>query len=297
MAESLLDPNLLFDLIARHVPADLKPNILVVGSLAAAYHHRDKLRLQGVNTKDADVVIQPAGAIQECKTIATRLLGEGWTRTEVCVPKATPDADRLEAIRLYPPGSRAYFIELLGFPAVGQTEIKNWAPVELADGWYGLPSFRYLGLTAIGRETAANGVMYATPSMMALSNLLSHPEIGTARMEGLVGGRKLLRSAKDLGRVLALARLAERVETETWAARWDAALQATFPDEFTTLAMRAGDGLRELLEDPSAMDEARHAVDVGLLAQYQVTVEQMAALADQLLVDALDPLARRYKTT
>ena len=42
--------------------------------------------------------------------------------------------------------------------------------------------------------------------------------------------------------------------------------------------MRAGDGLRALLAEPEALDEARHAADVGLLHGYQVTAEQLVAI-------------------
>ncbi len=67
-------PDILFALIASHVPPDLQENILVVGSIAAAYHHRSALISGAVRTKDADVIIQPAGAIEECRQIALRLL-------------------------------------------------------------------------------------------------------------------------------------------------------------------------------------------------------------------------------
>ena len=52
-----LNPKVLFDLIAAHVPGALQPHILIVGSLAAAYHHRDVLQHHGINTKDAAVII------------------------------------------------------------------------------------------------------------------------------------------------------------------------------------------------------------------------------------------------
>jgi hypothetical protein len=51
--------------------------------------------------------------------------------------------------------------------------------------------------------------------MMAAANLLSHKELGTARMTGAIEGRSLLRSAKDLGRVLSLAWLAGPDQTCT----------------------------------------------------------------------------------
>ena len=77
------------------------------------------------------------------------------------------------------------------------------------DGWNGLPSFRFLGVTSLNRLKSSVGVEYAAPSMMALANLLSHPEIGTARIEsGPMAGH--LRAAKDLARVIALARLTGR---------------------------------------------------------------------------------------
>ncbi len=45
-----LDPAPLFGLIARHVPSHLHENLLIVGSLAAAYHFRARLKGAGVNT-------------------------------------------------------------------------------------------------------------------------------------------------------------------------------------------------------------------------------------------------------
>lgn len=296
MAERL-DPKVLFDLIAAHVPSDLKPNILIVGSLAAAYHFRSELQYDGITTKDADVAIQPAGAIQECQAIAQRLLNDGWRRLAKCYSRPSPTpVEELRAIRLNPPTSDAYFIELLAFPEAGQKEFKKWIPFKVADGWYCLPSFRFLALTAYGRERSENGLMYAAPAMMALANLLSHPVLGAERMSEPVGDRTLLRSTKDLGRVLALARLTSRDETETWAAKWEVALRAAFPEDYSKLAERAGDGLRALLEDSAALEEARHAVDVGLLAGYQVTGEQLRALGRQLLADAVEPLRRRCAT-
>lgn len=289
MAERL-DPKLIFDLIASHLPPDLRPHILVVGSLAAAYHFRDVLEFGSVTTKDADVVIQPAGAIAECVAIAKRLLDLQWhLRIEKFRPCPSPDGD-LPAIRLSPPDSNAYFIELLGFPDPGQVELKTWIPVELEDGWYGLPSFRFLGLTAHAPLRTQKQLTYAAPSMMALANLLSHSVLGTDRMSEPIGGRSLLRSAKDLGRVLALARLSSRAEVETWPTQWASALRATFPTEYPELARRAGDGLRELLRTGAALEQARHAVDVGLLAGFRITTEQLQRIGQQLLVDAIDPL-------
>ncbi len=211
-----LDPAPLFALIAKQVPEDLLKNILVVGSLAAAYHFRDQLAGSGINTKDADFVIYPAGAIAACRAIAEQLLDLGWRRHKECYPQSRPEPDDdLRAIRLYPPDVDFYFIELLGFPEVGQSKFKAWVPIELPGGWFGLPCCRYMGLTRFSVQTASEGLSYAAPSMMALANLLSHPEIGTATMSEPIGGRPLRRSAKDLGRVLGLAMLSNLEEVET----------------------------------------------------------------------------------
>jgi hypothetical protein len=164
----------------------------------------------------------------------------------------------------------------------------------LPDGWYCLPSFRFLGLTAFDRRRAHNGFAYASPAMMALANLLSHPKVGAERIGESIGGRSLLRSAKDLGRVLALARLASRDDVEAWAEQWASALQKAFPVDHRELAARAGNGLRALIQEPHALEDARHAVDVGLLAGYQVTVDELRAIARQIFADAIEPLARRW---
>jgi hypothetical protein len=134
--------------------------------------------------------------------------------------------------------------------------------------------------------------MYASPAMMALANLLSHRTLGVERMSEPIGGRFLLRSAKDLGRVLALSRLASRDDVIVWAQEWASALRSTFPQEHEALSKGAGGGLRALLADPVVLEEARHAVDVGLLAGYQITIEQLIAIGRQLLADAVEPLAR-----
>ncbi len=89
-----LNPATLFDMIALTIPKDLHANILIVGSVAAAYEHRATITGQAVQTKDADVVVQPAGAIKECVTIAKRLLADGWRRTEKCTPHRTPSLPR-----------------------------------------------------------------------------------------------------------------------------------------------------------------------------------------------------------
>jgi len=289
---SQLDPRAIFALIAAQLPKDLHDHLLIIGSLAAAYHYRDRLPVDTVNTKDADVIVQPAGAIDECKAIATRLLGVGWQRRRGCVPATTSDAvDADQVIRLHPPGSDLYFVELLAFPDDKQQVPRRWIPIELDDGWYALPSFQHLRLVAIGQRTSQEGLRYAAPEMMALSNLLAHPTIGAKRVTEPIEGRRILRSAKDLGRVLALARLADRADVEGWPTIWNAALRSKYADhDVTALGARAGDGIRALLAQREALDDAHFAVNVGLLSGTGVTIDQLRAIAEQLILDALEPL-------
>lgn len=285
-----LDPNVLFARIVTDIPAELHEYLFVTGSLAAAYHFQAQLEGRAVNTKDADLVVHPAGNVTSCRGMAEKLLGAGWVRTEDCYPRPTPQPeDELRAIRLYPPNSHDYFIEFLNLPDRDQQIPKRWLPIELSDGWYGLPSFRFMALTSVGRLRSESGLEYAAPPMMALSNMLSHPEIGTARIEsGAMKG--ILRSAKDLGRVLALAVLAGRDGTAAWVEQWMVGLQQCFPDEWKLLAAQAGHGLRDLLGDEAALDEARVTTDIGLLSGRSTTSEQLRIAGERLLVDVIEPL-------
>jgi predicted secreted protein len=287
-----LNPEVLFSLIAHHIPADLHKNILIVGSLAAAYHHREQLQERAVNTKDADVVVQPAGALAECREMALRLLDDNWRRHPAkCFAQENPEpVDDLRAIRLLPPMSDAYYLELLGLPELGQTARLRWVPIELDDGWYGLPCFRYFAVTGHDPERSDEGLPYATPAMMALANLLAHPMIGEQTMSEPIGGQMLLRSSKDLGRVLALAWLAGAEGIENWLQPWRTALRRCYPQDHEELARCAGGGLRALLEDDAALEHARVANEVGLLHGKNVDADNLRAVGAQVLTFAIDPL-------
>lgn len=269
----------------------------MVGSLAAAYHFRVELQRQGVNTKDADLVVHPAGDTLSCAGMAERLLDRGWQRHPDCYAARFPDpADALRAIRLYPPDSTDYFVEFLNLPEVGQREIQKWVPVEVAGGWYGLPTFRFQGLSAHGRLRSEQGLEYASPAMMALPNLLCHPIVRPDRMSQPIGGRKILRSPRDLGRVLAIAQLSTREEVEAWLDRWLQGLKACFPDEWRELARSAGNGLRELLDREEVLEEALHTCEVGLLRGRGVTLANLAAIGEQVVVDLIEPLEEAAAT-
>lgn len=287
-----LDPKKLFKRLAADIPAKLHRHTVIVGSLAAAYHFRGRLQRRAVNTKDADIVVHPAGDVRSCRDMAEHLLAEGWVRTDNCYPspRAQPTS-RLRAIRLHPKRSREYFIELLALPRRGQSKPLLWTPVRLSDGWYGMPSYRFMRLTAMGRNRSKEGLEYASPAMMALANLLSHPELGRQRMSQSIAGRHILRAAKDLGRVLALAWLAGPEAMATWPEEWRKALEASFPASWRRLSKRVGSGLRHLLDDDRALEEAHFTTTVGLLSGLAVTQDNLRVVAEQLEQDVLIPAA------
>jgi hypothetical protein len=101
--------------------------------------------------------------------------------------------------------------------------------------------------------------------------------------------------AKDLGRVLAIARLSIRQNDDAllaWPALWQRAVQARFPTEWRDLACRAGAGLRRLLAQPNDLEEARHTCASGLLASMPPTEDQLRIMGRRLLADAIEPLER-----
>lgn len=130
---------------------------------------------------------------------------------------------------------------------------------------------------------------------MALANLLHHPAIGRETMSGLIGGRRIKRSNKDLGRVLALARLAEAGQEDSlldWSTLWSEALKSRFPSLWRDLIPRVGSGLREILrpENKANLDEACHTCEYGLLASQAPSLKLLEATAKRLLQDAIEPL-------
>ena len=284
-----LDPVDIFNRLSSDIPADLRNSFVIVGSLAAAYEFRKNLQGRAVNTKDADIVVYPAGNVESAQSMACALLDHGWRRTENCTPKPAPDpSDELWAIRLMPANSNDYFIEFLNVPGEGQTTPKQWIPMKLPDGWYGLPSFMFMGLTLHDKRTSAEGLYYASPAMMALANLLSHRRITITEKIQSGAFRGLRRCAKDLGRVLTLAWLAEDCVTTQWGDQWNDAIRACFPVTWLDHTRRAGAGLRELLEDDELMEEAVHTTEIGLLSGKDIDVTALRAVGRRLLADVIE---------
>lgn len=239
-------------------------------------------------------------AVGAGQSIARQLLDAGWQRRmqgdhQEPGTDATPEGD-LPAVRLYPPlvdptSEEAWFIEFLTVPESAGTLGKKWTRLPLAEGHFGLPTFRYLSITAFRSLPAGDlGIRYARPEMMALANLLEHPEIKPERMSSVIAERAIKRSNKDLGRVLAIATLADPDGYEPWADAWLEALQACFPDEWRDLAMRTGNGLRELLASNADLEEAHHTCLNGLLASQPPILDALRAAGRRVLAEAIETL-------
>lgn len=298
---SLVTPSTVLKQVSEAVPEDCRHNIVVVGSLAAGYHFYGEDTQRAVRTKDVDCMLEPFhAAVGAGRSIARHLLGAHWQRRlkgDHTTP-GTPETpvDQLPAIRLYPPGTdpeseESWFIEFLTIPEAVEKGGKNWSRLELAEGHFGLPSFRYLALAGHNPlEAEGLGIRYARPEMMALANLLEHPEIKPDTMSSLIEGRAIKRSSKDLGRVLALATLADLDDYEEWYIAWKEALEECFPEDHLALAASAGNGLAAMIASENEFEEAHYTCVNGLLSSEGVSLGALRAAGLRIVDEAIEPL-------
>jgi hypothetical protein len=292
---SLLAPRAVLARVARLVPADCRQHIIVIGSLAAAYQLFAETADNQVRTKDIDCILVPRmEAVRAGRAVAEALLAAGWRRRTEGPHTApgtaqTPDDD-LPVVRLYPPDSTDWFIELLTVQDAGDPRDRAFERVVLSDGThYAVASFRYLDVAAHQAIETPEGIRCARVAMLALSNLLRNPVIRPERMQTPAGpGPK--RSNKDLGRVLTIARLTSRAVVAEWPTAWAGALRKLHPGEWTELAGKVGAGIRALLASEGDLREALVVSRAGLLASVAVTPEEFRAVAERLVLDAVTPL-------
>lgn len=292
--------------VAEAVPTDCLENLVIIGSLATAFAYFGNARSIPVKTKDIDCCIRPHGvAIEKGQEVATRLIDTGWTRRllgDYIEPgnQETPE-NELPAIRLYPPGidpddEDAWFIELLAEPESSKDVGKNWMRIIINQGHFGIPSFRYLSIaTYLPEKDKRLGVYYARPQMMALANMLEHPEIKPERMSTLFNDRKIKRSNKDLGRVLAIGYLEQKKGTpdfHLWANDWFTALYFCFPREFKNLANNAGSGLIQLINSSEDLDEAHYTCAYGLLSSLSVKLDELKEVGERIIGEAVEDLIK-----
>lgn len=296
-----VSPSEVLAVVADAVPEECRANIIIIGSLAAGYHFFGEDPNKAVRTKDVDCLLEPFdAAVPAGQNILRRLTDAGWKQRETG-KHATPGDERtpveaLPAVRLYPPGADpdsedAWFIELLTVPDGATGESGKWTRLVMDEGHFGLPTFRYLSIAAYEPQFVGSlGIRYARPEMMALANLLEHPEIKAERMSGMFAGRAIKRSNKDLGRTLAIAYLADLDDYRPWGLEWRVALEACFPYEWPVLARRVGNGLRALLGNDGDLEEALHTCINGLLTSHPPTPEAFRAVGERLLGDAIGTL-------
>jgi len=295
-----LDPLRVLKLLEKEIPARVRGHIVMVGSLAAAYHHKERLGRQGIATKDADFLVHPAGGKNVARELARTLLAGGWSRSvrqgKECFPMPRGTSpDKCRAIRLLPPKRSEFYLEILGLPKRDQRERLVWQALDLDDGRYALPCFRFMGLAVEGARETPEGFKRASAAMMGLSHLLSHPEIGIQRIRDEEGVQRETRSAKDLGRALALWFLADERERDSWLHEWIRGLRRRFPKTWRKVAGLAGKGLRALVGDRAALQEAYELNRVGLMNRMEMTPGNLAILAEELLQGPIAGLQRQAR--
>jgi hypothetical protein len=288
--------------VANALPSDVRCHVIIIGSLAAGYHFFAGDGARAIRTKDVDCLFSPhSKAVAAATEVTDQLIKAAWTLREDLAwgqpgHEMDPD-DKLPMVRLRPPGETAnqWFLELLSAPPHFEpgSPGKKLRRVQTSIGHFAICSFDFLALAEWRPLETAHGARIARPEMMALANLLHHPEIADTR----IVGTDYKRSNKDLGRVLALAYLTVQrdrrdgtEEFDAWASRMWQALQEKFGNQAPRLAARAGAGLRALLAKPTDLDQALRIANLGLLASIDVSIEAFRATGARVLVEVIEEL-------
>lgn len=295
----LTSPHQTLRQLAAALPEEIRDDVIIIGSLAAAARFFPPEDDEPVRTKDIDCLLSPHLRAQASgRKTAEALLEKGWRMRQGAEWSKPGDAsdptDQLPVVRLVPPGEDQWFLELLSSPEEGQQTGRRFQRLETDFGHFALCSFRFLALAELDPLPTDSGLKIARPEMMALANLLHHPQLGTETMSGLIAGRRIRRSSKDLGRVLALAFLAEREDEDaigSWPEAWAAALSTTFPDDCGPWLATIGNGLEQMLQPEHSEDfeEAHHTCITGLLARHPLSLEAFESLGRRVMGELIEP--------
>lgn len=295
---ALLDAAALLRRVAERVPPALHANIVVIGSIAAAWAFRDVSGTHSVATKDIDLLLRPAvDAVATAETLGQELLRAGWQpKFPNGIVPGTADIsdDNLPALRLSPPGEADHwFVELLAEPPGGQATRKQWRRLHTSDGDFGLVSFRYMRVAVHGAEQTEFGLRVAHPARMALAHLLEHADPDYTPISGLPGTPP--RFTKDVGRAIALwwlAREQSSLAGQQWLFAWRETLVALHPDSMTEMAAAARNGLASMA---GYLDQA-HAIALNsVLAPHGTTLEAFRR-AHATFLDLIDQLSKSEPT-
>jgi hypothetical protein len=300
--EASLSPSEVLAQVAGALPAEVRGNVIIIGSLAAGYHFFASDGARAIRTKDVDCLFSPhSTAIAAATEVTDQLIKANWRLREDKTwgqpGKEGDPEDELPMVRLRPPGEIAspWFLELLSAPPAFDPGHpgKKLRRVETSIGHFAICSFDFLALTEWQPLETGQDVRIARPEMMALANLLHHPVIADTR----IADTDYKRSNKDLGRVLALAYLTvqrdrrdDTEEFDAWAGRMWSALQDKFGGQAPQLAARAGAGLRALLDSPADLDQALRIANLGLLASMDVSMQAFRATGARVQVDVIEEL-------
>lgn len=287
-----LDPHALLQRVAAQVPPALRGNVVVIGSIAAAWAFRDVSGAHSVATKDIDLLLRPAvDAVATAQMLGQELLADGWqpqfTQGRAPGDASTPD-DELPALRLSPPSREdGWFVELLAESPQGQATRKHWRRFETPLGAFGLASFRYMRVAVYGADESAFGLRVARPACMALAHLLEHAEPDRTPISSLHGHPP--RFVKDVGRAISLwwlARQQSPLAAERWRDEWRAAQAALYANEAVAIRAAARAGLNSV---DGYLYEAHAIAMQGLLAPHGTTLDAYRR-AYESLAEALDRL-------